>query len=477
MAGIGFVLKRIVAEETYTSIFKGYLAAAIISSGPWMLSVVTLALLGVITSGFLPSEAKNLFFGAIVYCFAFSLIMTGLLQMPANRVVADLLYMKRLNEVTPVLIALLLVVLPIQVVSMTVVFSISGVDLAYSLAVGCLYASISGIWLTMIFLSAAKRYGIIVISFGLGYIFSLGLTFGFGYFWGPLGAIVGFTQGQAVTFVLLWFRVLMEFGPPKRLNFDFFRYTRKFKSLVFIGLVYNLGVWIDNLIFWFAGDSLQIAGLLHVFPVYDVATFLAFLTSAPAMALFLVQIETGFYFHYKAFYTKLINKASWNELAKEKRAMSRAIVSSYSSLFRLQFVVVLLSIAFAPLLLDSLSLSPTHLYVLRLGVLSVGLHVFFSITMLLLLYFDMRGTVMLVLTVFLVTNTVGTLVTMSMGFQWYGFGFLIAEVVGTVLMVGALVHRLRRLEFLTFSRQPITDPERLRAAPPLSAPHSEKVAG
>ena len=46
MAGIGFELRRILAEDTYTSMVKGYLYSTVISSGPWLMSVLSLAFLG-----------------------------------------------------------------------------------------------------------------------------------------------------------------------------------------------------------------------------------------------------------------------------------------------------------------------------------------------------------------------------------------------------------------------------------------------
>ncbi|MCH8205925.1 MAG: exopolysaccharide Pel transporter PelG [Chloroflexi bacterium] len=467
MAGIGFVLRRVVAEETYSSVFKGYLAAAVISSGPWFIAVFTMALLGVVSSGFLPAEERNLFFSAVSYSFAFSLIMTGLVMMPATRMVADLLYSDGLRRVTPMLLGLLVAVLPIQMASLSAVFMLSGVGVAYALTVGTIYVAVSGIWLTMIFLSAAKSYGPIVWSFALGYALSFGANYVFGSLWGPLGAVAGFALGQSLTFVLLWLRVIEEFGLPTTVNFGFYRYVLKFPSLVAIGLLYNIGVWIDNIMLWFTGDGLQVVGLIHVHPLYDTATFLAFLTAMPAMALFLIQVETRFYIHYRDFYRKLNNKATRRELMDEKREMGKALVGSYLSLLRLQTVIVALGLVFAPAALDVLGLPEAYLFSLRLGIISVGLHVFLSITILMLLYFNMRSSPVIVLAVFVAINVVGTAWTIHMGFQWYGFGFLAAEAVATALAILALANRFSNLEYLTFARQPITAPERAAFAPPI----------
>ena len=46
MAGIGFELKKILRHETFISELAAYLYAATVSTGPWLISVITLAVLG-----------------------------------------------------------------------------------------------------------------------------------------------------------------------------------------------------------------------------------------------------------------------------------------------------------------------------------------------------------------------------------------------------------------------------------------------
>src|SRR5437879_1321852 len=60
MAGIGFELKRAVHEASYIGTLRGYFYAGVISSGPWLMSVFSLALIGVISVGFLPAQARAL---------------------------------------------------------------------------------------------------------------------------------------------------------------------------------------------------------------------------------------------------------------------------------------------------------------------------------------------------------------------------------------------------------------------------------
>ena len=77
----------------------------------------------------------------------------------------------------------------------------------------------------------------------------------------------------------------------------------------------------------------------------------------------------------------------------------------------------------------------------------------------------MRGSAIFALSVFLLTNILVTQWTIILGYQWYGFGFLAAEALATVLAIGTLVNRFRNLEYLIFLRQPITEMERALAKP------------
>ena len=46
MAGIGFELKKILKKDTLLSILEAYGLAGIVSSGPWVLSIVALMAIG-----------------------------------------------------------------------------------------------------------------------------------------------------------------------------------------------------------------------------------------------------------------------------------------------------------------------------------------------------------------------------------------------------------------------------------------------
>ena len=46
MAGIGFELRKILSRDSYTATLRAYVYAGLISSGPWVLSIISVMLIG-----------------------------------------------------------------------------------------------------------------------------------------------------------------------------------------------------------------------------------------------------------------------------------------------------------------------------------------------------------------------------------------------------------------------------------------------
>ena len=90
MAGIGFELKKILRKQTFLSEFTAYLYAAMVSSGPWLMSIICLAVLGMYRgSGLVGVREHEIFRATVIYTYAFSLIFVGLVQLVVTRYLAD----------------------------------------------------------------------------------------------------------------------------------------------------------------------------------------------------------------------------------------------------------------------------------------------------------------------------------------------------------------------------------------------------
>ncbi len=459
MAGIGFELKRAVHEPTYLGAIKGYLYAAIISSGPWLLAVLCLGLLGLVSVSFLPQEGRNLFAATVTHAFALSLITTGLIQLVVTRYLADKLFVNEIRVMVPTFVAVVAVVTICQAALMHLLLLRTALPLDYRLWAVALYIALSGIWLAMVLLNAARDFVAIVLAFAIGYAASFGAGLVLGLYFGLSGYLAGFAGGQMLLLGLLIWRIFTEFDAQQPLRCEVFAYIKRYPSLVAIGVMYNLAFWIDKMVFWFSHEGISVNTFLNIFPIYDTTFFLASLTIVPALAIFIVHIETAFYDHYRRFYAAIANKGSWREIQAAKEGMVNALPGMYLMLFKIQGAVAIAVIALTPQIMGVLHIPPSYWYIFRVAVLAMTVQVFLLVTVLLFLYLDLRGSVLIITGAFLLCNTTFTVLTIIGGYAFYGYGFLYASIISLLLAFILLDNRLRHLEFLTFVRQPL-NPER-----------------
>ncbi len=455
MAGIGFRLQKILSEESYTSLIKGYLYSAVISAGPWLLTILAVGVIGVFSELTIGRIETDIFRVAIIYTYAFSLIFIGIIQMVITRYIADKLYLSEETLLLPIFNSLLLCALCTQFPLAAIFYYYSGVSFIFGICGIVLYLTICLLWSSMIFLSAAKDYISITAAFIVGSMVSISAGVLLGNYFGLEGIMAGFTAGQLIIAFWLVARIIIEF--PSNVNFDFgfFAYYAKHYELLIIGFFYNLAIWIDKFIFWFGDTGEHISGLFYTFKIYDSSMFFAYITIVPSLALFLIRIETSFYSSYKRYYGVIINKEPLSIIYSEHQKMAESLKLSLLRLIKLQGAVTLPAIVFADKLINLLKLSFLQYSIIRIGMLGAFLQVIFLILCIILLYFDLKKETLFCTIVFFITNALFSFISLKLGFRFYGYGYFTACLISTPLAYYFLHKNMSRLEFLTFMRQPI----------------------
>ena len=189
MAGIGFELRKLLRKQTYAGLLQAYAFAGIISSGPWVLSIVGIMLIGLLSAGAgvaSPRVSVSQFQVTVTYLFLISLISTGLVQLSFTRFVADRTFAKDEASILPNFNGLILVVMG---VSMLVALPCVAIffpeqSVLYRLLFVMGLGVMSAIWIATVFLTGMKHYRAIVLMFFLGYSATLGLAL---LLRGPLG--------------------------------------------------------------------------------------------------------------------------------------------------------------------------------------------------------------------------------------------------------------------------------------------------
>ncbi len=457
MAGIGFELRRMLRKDTLLGLLQAYAYAGVIGSGPWVLSIVGILLVGIFSASVvIPATLVTQFQSSVTYLVACSLIYTGLAQLAFTRFVSDSLFQKQRDAVLPNLHGLLvLVLLGASVLGTLALFiALPGEGLIYRLLMLAGFVLLSGVWVLAVLLSGMKRYKAIVLLFGVAYglivVCSLLMRP-----WGLEGLLGGFVLGNYVLLVGMWLLVVREFNPSGPLiAFGFLQHGRLFPTLMAIGLLYNLGIWVDKFMFWyFPPTSQAIIGHLRASLIYDLPVFLSYLSIIPGMAVFLVRIETDFVEYYDRFYGAVRSGGSLEYIENMRDEMVYSIQQGLGEIAKIQTLAVLLTFIAGPMLLDALGISRLYLPLLQVQVIGAGLQVGLMAVLNVFFYLDQRRTVLMLCLMFVVLNVLLTGWTLMYGAALYGYGFALAALLTLATGLGLLTRRLHRLEYQTFMLQ------------------------
>lgn len=457
MAGIGFELRRLLRKNTLLGLVEAYAYAGIIGSGPWVFSILGILLIGLVSASVVvPSFLITQFQTSVTYLVASSLVFTGLVQLAFTRFISDRLFEKRDDWVMPNLNGLLLIVViaASALGSLALFVVLPGLGLLYRLLMLAGFVLMCAVWVLTVFLSGMKRYHAIVILFGIAYAIVVGLAIALRRF-GLEGLLGGFVMGHFVLITGMWLLTARDFLPRDRLiSFEFLRRDMIYPSLMAVGLLYNLGIWVDKFMFWYFPDTSDpIIGGLRASLIYDLPVFLSYLSIIPGMAVFLVRIETDFVEYYDKFYTAVRSGGSLEFIENMRDEMVYSIQQGLSEIGKIQTLAVLATFVAGPALLRALGISELYLPLLYVQVIGAGLQVGLMAVLNVFFYLDQRRIVLLLCSEFVILNIIFTAISLAFGAALYGYGFTLAVLLTLVTGLILLSRRLNRLEYETFMLQ------------------------
>lgn len=456
MAGIGFELRKLLRKNTLTGLLQAYSYAGIIGSGPWILSIVGILVIGLLSHAVVvPNVRITQFQVSVTWLIACSLILTGITQLDFTRFISDRLFEKRDDLVLSTLNGVLLITASLAgIVGLTLTFTVfSGMGVIYRLLMLAGFVLLNCIWINTILLSGLKRYTAIVTMYAIGYAVVVGAALALRP-WGLEGLLAGFVLGQFILFAGMWLLVAWDFRSPRFISFEFTWRRFTYPSLMAIGLFYNLGVWADKFIFWFYPDtSSSIIGPLRASVIYDLPVFMAYLFIIPGMAVFLVRIETDFVEFYDKFYDAVRTGGSLEYIENARDEMIHAIRQGLLEIGKIQTLAVLIALVAGPPALDALGISKLYLPLFYIQTIGASLQVGLLALLNVFFYLDHRRIVLGLTALFTLANVGLTLLTLSLGASWYGYGFCGAALISLMAGLFMLDKKLDNLEYETFMLQ------------------------
>ncbi len=454
MAGIGFRLQKLLKKESLLSVLKAYGYSAVIGSGSWIIAVSGLVITASIVRDLLVYKKEIIqFLTTATYLFALSLIYTGFFQLYFSRYIADRIFEKKLDKILPNIIGMIVFTIFLGFfLILPSFFILKGTSLTYKLLFIFSFLVLSGIWILNVVLSALKNYRYIFYSFAISYfiVFVLSLIFTYLNF-GLEGLLSAFLIGHAVLFFFLLFIIAFEFSSDRFIDFDFLKKERIYKSLVFTGFFLNLALWIDKIIFWLhpeTGDN--IISVLRASIFYDLPMFLAYMGIIPGMALFLLRLETDFAQKYDEYYSAVRDGGTLKSIEEKRVDMILTAKTSILEVFKGQLIFTLLFIIFAEPIFKFVGIPIIYIPTFNIVVIGTWLLIFLLSILTILFYLDRRKETLIVSFIFLLSNGVFTYISILLGFEFTGLGFVFSCLVSSILALIILTKVFDRLTYETF---------------------------
>ena len=218
------------------------------------------------------------------------------------------------------------------------------------------------------------------------------------------------------------------------------------------GLAYACGIWADKVVMWYGAPSgtLSVAGILRTMPSYDTAMFWAQLASIPVIAVAFVHVETEFSSLFNRFYNRLERKASLRELTAAVQRLRTGVISSIATLFVALAIVATMTILLSFVFMSQLGLRPTYMSILRISLWAMAFHTGSMFCFFFLLYFDLRRSALLIVSIYALLNPLLTAIFLTLGQAYYGYGCMIAAAVTFLLAFAVLLRELPWLHYHAF---------------------------
>lgn len=441
MAGIGFTLRKLTEDQSFSGHLRAYLHGAMASSGPWVISILSLSGITLMAHRLGAKGSLTEFRLLLIYNFSLTLVLSGPLFVVATRYLADRLYIKKFREIPSLFIYTLgiLFIFSFPVLGGFYAF-VPNLPTLTKLSAFLNAYVILAVWLSSLFVSLLEDYKIVTWSYSLGGTLAIILAWFFIKPLGTAGLLFGFTGGFCLVFVILVAQIFKEypygFEKPK----NFFGAFKVFWMLALGSFFFNAGSWVDKWFMWFSSQAERGKSGLPFYDLYDTSLFLSQLTVIPGMALFLVRVETDFFQKCQKFYGDIMKKATYQRIVDNQNDLIHQLERSGRNIFIIQGGISAACILLGPEIFQVFHLNYLQMGIFRLGTLGAFFQSQTLFILILLTYFDARKEPLWISLFFLLSNGLLTFVIQRYGFRFYGYGYFFS----TLLTFGVAFYFLSK---------------------------------
>jgi polysaccharide biosynthesis protein PelG len=465
MAGIGFELKKLFNDRSATGYIKAYGCSAVVTAGPFALMTGMVLMIQVLFRIFdIPYPEMQLYTASVIYPFIFSHIASSGFVMVITRYLADQLYSGKTKDILSSLYGMSVIALFAASIIAIAFFWNKPLNFSVKVYTYVFYLEMIVVWVQGAYLTAIKDYKGLLVTYAFGVAISILLTLLVLYvqIMPPVkGALLAMDFGNAYIMLRFFIYIGRYFGWEKsRGNFLFLPYFEQHKCLFFIAFIYTIALYLPNLLIWQGPLGVWIENTYIYAPMYDVATFYAFLSIMPVMILFVVSTELHFYEKYVAYFSYITDKGNFREIEDAKQELLQSMWSELRNIIEFQLVFTIVFLALGNYFLPMAGLTYTSVNMYNLIVLGAYFTGVMQVAYTILLYFEDQQGVLWIVSAFFILNTVFGGIGLWNGQESYGFTFFLAAAISCVLTIWRLSYFCKRINYYVFCSRPVFYQER-----------------
>lgn len=437
MASLGKSIKKSFEKRTITSTLFGILISTLTTVAPMLLVMGGIIILYILLDykSVIYSE-RVLFTCSILYIFIFSLLCTSPYNTVISRYITDKIFEEEYDAILPCyygglflnLITCCVVGIPFYLYS----YFIGGIDPIFTLTCYITFIALSMTFYSMLYLSITKDYSKISLFFCLGVIVMI-LTallmtklLHFSVTYSMLFSIgCGF-----LTIALSECAYIKGYFHNSNENyFGFLDYFKEHWQLALTNLLYFLGLYAHNFVFWTMPDRIVVKDTYICYPPYDMATCIAMFTNISASVILITQIELHFHERYKA-YSEAVIGGRLADIDKAKNRMFSLLSYQLMDVVRNQFIISVLLYLLCVVFLPQFGFAGQVMEIYPC--LAAGYFVIFLLysCIIFLFYFNDKTGALLTTFFFVLVTTIVSIFARDLPNIWYGIGTFLGSFTG-----------------------------------------------
>lgn len=460
MAGIGIDLHRVFNKQTIVSALVGVGYSTIATIAPMLVIMASLLLMYF----FLGYDSvlyfdRELFACTVLYIFIFALLTSSPFNSVISKYLTDKIFDEEIEDVLPCyyiglamnLTLSCLLAIPFYIYEVIV----GGIAIYYVFTSFCCFVALCITFYSMLYLSITKDYKAISMFYTIGAVAAFLFAFFFVHVFNfvvtyamLLGLAIGFTIIAALQVALI-----KHYFHENSQNYKgVFEYFKGYWKLILANLLYVLGLFVHNFVFWCAPTRLVVANTYVCNQPYDMASCIAMFTNISASVIFITQVEMHFSRRYK-YYSEMIIGGRLKDIEQAKTRMFRLLSKQLLTLVQAQFSISVILFLICMIILPKFGFSGLTMDIYPS--LAAGYFVLFLMysSIIFLYYFeDLDGALYTSAIFALVTFLVSVPVMLFAQPKWYGIGVFLGALCGWSVAYFRLRHCEKSIDVRVFCR-------------------------